>query len=137
MKKVGAKKPPLHSSLLSLVPPERPPVQTGHEGGDSSSEAAPSQPSLPDLTAPDQPSEEVFGTEDDDPDLAVPQKEGPPESPQPCPSSSGEPPPSPLAEEGAAAEAGSEESPGKSPSKKKKKFRTPSFLKKSKKKSDP
>ncbi|XP_070805067.1 alpha-adducin isoform X5 [Pituophis catenifer annectens] len=116
---------------------ERPPVQTGHEGGDSSSEAAPSQPSLPDLTAPDQPSEEVFGTEDDDPDLAVPQKEGPPESPQPCPSSSGEPPPSPLAEEGAAAEAGSEESPGKSPSKKKKKFRTPSFLKKSKKKSDP
>ncbi|XP_060544821.1 alpha-adducin isoform X5 [Pantherophis guttatus] len=116
---------------------ERLPVQTGHEGGDSSSEAAPSQPSLPDLTAPDQPSEEVFGTEDEDPDLAVPQKEGPPESPQPCPSSSGEPPPSPLAEEGAAAEAGSEESPGKSPSKKKKKFRTPSFLKKSKKKSDP
>uniref|UniRef100_A0A0B8RRR7 Alpha-adducin n=1 Tax=Philothamnus irregularis TaxID=1899461 RepID=A0A0B8RRR7_9SAUR len=116
---------------------ERPPVQTGHEGGDSSSEAAPSQPSLPDLTAPDQPSEEVFGMEDDDPDLAVPQKEGPPESPQPCLSSSGEPPPSPLAEEGAAAEAGSEESPGKSPSKKKKKFRTPSFLKKSKKKSDP
>ncbi|XP_032079683.1 alpha-adducin isoform X2 [Thamnophis elegans] len=116
---------------------ERPPVQTGHEGGDCSSETAPSQPSLPDVTTPDQPSEEVFGTEEDDPDLAVPQKEGPPESPQPCPSSSGEPPPSPLAEEGAAAEAGSEESPGKSPSKKKKKFRTPSFLKKSKKKSDP
>ncbi|XP_058048650.1 alpha-adducin isoform X5 [Ahaetulla prasina] len=116
---------------------ERPPVQTGHEGGDSSSEAAPSQPSLPDLTAPDQPSEEVFQTEDDHPDLAAPQEEGPPECPQPCPISSGEPPPSPLAEEGAAAEAGSEESPGKSPSKKKKKFRTPSFLKKSKKKSDP
>ncbi|ETE62562.1 Alpha-adducin, partial [Ophiophagus hannah] len=95
------------------------------------------KPSLPDLTTPDQPSEEVFGTEEEeDPDLAVPQKEDPPESPQPCPSSSGEPPPSPLAEEGAAAEAGSEESPGKSPSKKKKKFRTPSFLKKSKKKSD-
>uniref|UniRef100_U3F9E1 Alpha-adducin n=1 Tax=Micrurus fulvius TaxID=8637 RepID=U3F9E1_MICFL len=119
---------------------ERPPVPTGHEGGDasSSSKAAPSQPSLPDLTAPDQPSEEVFGTEEEeeDPDLAVPPKEDPPESPQPCPSSSGEPPSSPLAEEGAAAEAGSEESPGKSPSKKKKKFRTPSFLKKSKKKSD-
>ncbi|XP_070613105.1 alpha-adducin isoform X1 [Erythrolamprus reginae] len=121
------------------VEEEQPPVTTGHEGGggDSSSEAAPSQPSLPDLTAPDQPSEEVFGTEDDDPDLPVPQKEGPPESPQPCPSSSGEPPPSPLAEEEAAAEAGSEESPGKSPTKKKKKFRTPSFLKKNKKKSDP
>lgn len=36
----------------------------------------------------------------------------------------------------AQAEAGSDESPGKSPSKKKKKFRTPSFLKKNKKKSE-
>ncbi|KAM4709494.1 alpha-adducin isoform 2-T2 [Discoglossus pictus] len=34
------------------------------------------------------------------------------------------------------ADAGSDESPGKSPSKKKKKFRTPSFLKKNKKKTD-
>ncbi|KAM3831836.1 alpha-adducin isoform 2-T2 [Vipera latastei] len=115
---------------------EGPAGQTGQEG---SSEAASSQPSLPDLTAPNQPSEEVFGTEDEDPDpeLAAPREEGPPESPRPCPSPSGEPPASPLAEEGAAAEAGSEESPGKSPSKKKKKFRTPSFLKKSKKKSEP
>ncbi|XP_066429154.1 alpha-adducin isoform X6 [Eleutherodactylus coqui] len=36
----------------------------------------------------------------------------------------------------AQADAGSDESPGKSPSKKKKKFRTPSFLKKNKKKSE-
>ncbi|XP_051821770.1 alpha-adducin isoform X2 [Antechinus flavipes] len=42
----------------------------------------------------------------------------------------------PTAEEGMAPDPGSDESPGKSPSKKKKKFRTPSFLKKSKKKSD-
>ncbi|KAM6440084.1 alpha-adducin isoform 4-T5 [Liasis olivaceus] len=99
---------------------EGPPGQTGHEAG----EAAASKPSLPDL-APDEP----------DPGLALPQKEGPPGSAQPCLPSSEEPP-SPLAEEGAAAEAGSDESPGKSPSKKKKKFRTPSFLKKNKKKSD-
>ncbi|XP_007435425.1 alpha-adducin isoform X2 [Python bivittatus] len=110
---------------------EGPRGRTGHEAG----EAAASKPSLPDL-APDEPSE-VFGTEDDQPDpgLAPPQKEGPPGSAQPCLPSSEEPP-SPLAEEGAAAEAGSDESPGKSPSKKKKKFRTPSFLKKNKKKSD-
>ncbi|XP_073466987.1 alpha-adducin isoform X9 [Aquarana catesbeiana] len=38
--------------------------------------------------------------------------------------------------ENAQVDAGSDESPGKSPSKKKKKFRTPSFLKKSKKKSE-
>ncbi|KAM5192759.1 alpha-adducin isoform 2-T2 [Mantella aurantiaca] len=38
--------------------------------------------------------------------------------------------------ENAQPDAGSDESPGKSPSKKKKKFRTPSFLKKSKKKSE-
>ncbi|XP_019806906.2 alpha-adducin isoform X4 [Globicephala melas] len=42
----------------------------------------------------------------------------------------------PAAEEGAAVDPGSDGSPGKSPSKKKKKFRTPSFLKKSKKRSD-
>ncbi|XP_075426707.1 alpha-adducin isoform X8 [Ascaphus truei] len=46
-------------------------------------------------------------------------------------------PPTPVAEEAAQADAGSDESPGKSPSKKKKKFRTPSFLKKNKKKSEP
>lgn len=42
----------------------------------------------------------------------------------------------PAAEEGSAVDPGSDGSPGKSPSKKKKKFRTPSFLKKSKKRSD-
>lgn len=43
---------------------------------------------------------------------------------------------SPATEEGSPMDPGSDGSPGKSPSKKKKKFRTPSFLKKSKKKSD-
>lgn len=47
-----------------------------------------------------------------------------------------EQPSSPVAEEVAVVDPGSDESPGKSPSKKKKKFRTPSFLKKNKKKSD-
>ncbi|KGL74424.1 Alpha-adducin [Tinamus guttatus] len=63
-----------------------------------------------------------------------------PESPAPekeeAPAGAAPEPLTPAAEEGTAADAGSDESPGKSPSKKKKKFRTPSFLKKNKKKSD-
>lgn len=57
-------------------------------------------------------------------------------SPEPAPAQVAEEASSPAVEEGAAADPGSDGSPGKSPSKKKKKFRTPSFLKKSKKRSD-
>ncbi|XP_057561437.1 alpha-adducin isoform X3 [Hippopotamus amphibius kiboko] len=57
-------------------------------------------------------------------------------SPEPATAPVAEEAASPAAEEGAAVDPGSDGSPGKSPSKKKKKFRTPSFLKKSKKRSD-
>ncbi|CAI5783573.1 Aldolase_II domain-containing protein [Podarcis lilfordi] len=115
---------------------ERQPNQTCNDDSD----AATFKQSLPDLT-PDEPSEHLgfptFGKEDDksDKDLAQSQTELPPENPEPQ-SQPGEEAVTPLAEEGAAAEAGGDESPGKSPSKKKKKFRTPSFLKKNKKKTD-
>ncbi|NXW92271.1 ADDA protein, partial [Alopecoenas beccarii] len=105
------------------------------------SDAATFKQSLPDLT-PDEPSEALgfppLGKEEGRCDEDVPKSQT--ESPavenkeaQPQPA---EEPVTPTAEEGPAADAGSDESPGKSPSKKKKKFRTPSFLKKSKKKSD-
>ncbi|XP_063166655.1 alpha-adducin isoform X4 [Candoia aspera] len=114
---------------------EGPPSQMGREG----IEAVTAQTSLPD-PPPDEPSEAFAAKEEDDgdpasQDPAPPPQEGPPDSPWPRPPPS-EAPPSPLAEEGPAAEAGSDESPGKSPSKKKKKFRTPSFLKKNKKKGE-
>ncbi|NXS98811.1 ADDA protein, partial [Jacana jacana] len=105
------------------------------------SDAATFKQTLPDLT-PDEPSEALgfppSGKEEGRCDEDAPKS--PRESPavenkeaQPQPT---EEPVTPTAEEGTAADAGSDESPGKSPSKKKKKFRTPSFLKKSKKKSD-
>lgn len=113
---------------------ERQPIQTYKDDSD----AATFKQSLPDLT-PDEPSEALsfpaFGKEEDstcDKDAPQSQTECPAE-PQSQP---GEEATRPQAEEGAAADAGSDESPGKSPSKKKKKFRTPSFLKKNKKKSD-
>eukprot|EP00079_Xenopus_tropicalis_P033705 XP_017947476.1 PREDICTED: alpha-adducin isoform X7 [Xenopus tropicalis] len=119
------------------------------------SDAATLKQTLPDLT-PDEPSEElavpISGKEGDaqsvpcDRDITkVPTESAPEEKeeaePQPVDS-----PTTPAAEEPAPADpapaeaslvdAGSDESPGKSPSKKKKKFRTPSFLKKNKKKSE-
>ncbi|XP_054681532.1 alpha-adducin isoform X6 [Grus americana] len=105
------------------------------------SDAATFKQTLPDLT-PDEPSEALgfppVGKEEGrcDEDVPKSQMESPAvenKEPQSHPT---EEPVTPTAEEGTAADAGSDESPGKSPSKKKKKFRTPSFLKKSKKKSD-
>lgn len=99
--------------------PEEEPPREPASGDDS--EAATFPPTLPDLS-PDEPSEApgVVASEE----AAAATAEG------------GLPEPGPAAEEGAAADPGSDGSPGKSPSKKKKKFRTPSFLKKSKKKGD-
>ncbi|NXN33041.1 ADDA protein, partial [Nycticryphes semicollaris] len=105
------------------------------------SDAATFKQTLPDLT-PDEPSEALgfppLGKEEGRCDEDVPKSQTEPpavenKEPQSQPA---EEPATPTAEEGTAADAGSDESPGKSPSKKKKKFRTPSFLKKSKKKSD-
>ncbi|XP_041908792.1 alpha-adducin isoform X4 [Corvus kubaryi] len=105
------------------------------------SDAATFKQTLPDLT-PDEPSEALgfppLGKEEGRCDQDVPKSQTESlavenKEPQSQPT---EEPATPTAEEGTAADAGSDESPGKSPSKKKKKFRTPSFLKKSKKKSD-
>ncbi|KFQ35107.1 PREDICTED: alpha-adducin isoform X2 [Merops nubicus] len=105
------------------------------------SDAATFKQTLPDLT-PDEPSEALgfppLGKEEGRCDADVPKSQSEPpavETKEPR-SQPAEEPATPTAEEGTAADAGSDESPGKSPSKKKKKFRTPSFLKKSKKKSD-
>ncbi|XP_030420064.1 alpha-adducin isoform X2 [Gopherus evgoodei] len=107
------------------------------------SDAATFKQTLPDLT-PDEPSEALdfptFGKEEEEgrcsEDLTKSQTESPaPENQEPQ-SQAAEEATTPTAEEGTAADPGSDESPGKSPSKKKKKFRTPSFLKKNKKKSD-
>lgn len=107
------------------------------------SDAATFKPTLPDLS-PDEPSEAPgFPTLDKEEDEGLGEARGPSSparpstvaSPEPAPAPAAEEAPSPAAE-GAAADPGSDGSPGKSPSKKKKKFRTPSFLKKSKKKSD-
>ncbi|NXK98490.1 ADDA protein, partial [Formicarius rufipectus] len=105
------------------------------------SDAATFKQTLPDLT-PDEPSEALgfppLGKEEGRCDQDVPksQTESPAVENKESQSQPAEEPATPTAEEGTAADAGSDESPGKSPSKKKKKFRTPSFLKKSKKKSD-
>ncbi|XP_036273082.1 alpha-adducin isoform X5 [Pipistrellus kuhlii] len=107
------------------------------------SDAATFKPTLPDLS-PDEPSEALgFPTLDKEEEVGLGEAHGPPSpprsstaaSPEPAPAPAVEEAPSPAAEE-AAADPGSDGSPGKSPSKKKKKFRTPSFLKKAKKKSD-
>ncbi|XP_074003697.1 alpha-adducin isoform X2 [Numenius arquata] len=105
------------------------------------SDAATFKQTLPDLT-PDEPSEALgfppSGKEEGrcDEDVPKSQTESPAVENKEPQSQPAEEPVTPTAEEGSAADAGSDESPGKSPSKKKKKFRTPSFLKKSKKKSD-
>ncbi|NWX13577.1 ADDA protein, partial [Aegotheles bennettii] len=105
------------------------------------SDAATFKQTLPDLT-PDEPSEALgfppLGKEEGrcDEDVPKSQMQSPAVENKEPQSQAAEEPVTPTAEEGTAADAGSDESPGKSPSKKKKKFRTPSFLKKSKKKSD-
>uniref|UniRef100_A0A8C8VLE1 Alpha-adducin n=1 Tax=Pelusios castaneus TaxID=367368 RepID=A0A8C8VLE1_9SAUR len=108
------------------------------------SDAATFKQTLPDLT-PDEPSEALgfptFGKEEEEEgrcseDLSKSQTESPATENQEPQSQPVEEATTPTAEEGTVADPGSDESPGKSPSKKKKKFRTPSFLKKNKKKSD-
>uniref|UniRef100_A0A8C9ARL9 Alpha-adducin n=1 Tax=Prolemur simus TaxID=1328070 RepID=A0A8C9ARL9_PROSS len=104
------------------------------------SDAATFKPTLPDLS-PDEPSEVLgFPTleeeEEEEEACGLPSPTKPPTVASPAPAPAAEEAASPAAEEGAAVDPGSDGSPGKSPSKKKKKFRTPSFLKKSKKKSD-
>uniref|UniRef100_A0A8C3YQP8 Alpha-adducin n=1 Tax=Catagonus wagneri TaxID=51154 RepID=A0A8C3YQP8_9CETA len=107
------------------------------------SEAATFKTTLPDLS-PDEPSE-VLGFPTLEEEEGGPCEAGRPPSPARSPTAASpelaaaqtaEEAASPAAEEGATADPGSDGSPGKSPSKKKKKFRTPSFLKKSKKRSD-
>ncbi|XP_023422714.1 alpha-adducin isoform X3 [Cavia porcellus] len=99
------------------------------------SDATTLKPTLPDLS-PDEPSEALgFPPVQEEEEEEAPSIRQPPTAVEPEPAS----PPmaekvaSPAAEEGTAMDPSSDGSPGKSPSKKKKKFRTPSFLKKSKK----
>ncbi|KAM9086924.1 alpha-adducin isoform 2-T4 [Megaptera novaeangliae] len=110
------------------------------------SDAATFTPTLPDLS-PDEPSELLcFPTleEEEEEEEGLCEAGGPPGPtrspsaaiPEPVTAQTADEAASPAAEEGAAVDPGSDGSPGKSPSKKKKKFRTPSFLKKSKKRSD-
>ncbi|XP_026052733.1 alpha-adducin isoform X8 [Carassius auratus] len=93
------------------------------------SDAATLRQTLPDLT-PDEPSE-VAALPAEDP--ALPAEDPAPGQTDPAPQPEGE---EPVAGDDAAGDHCSDESPNKSPSKKKKKFRTPSFLKKNKKKSE-
>ncbi|KTG45884.1 hypothetical protein cypCar_00013664 [Cyprinus carpio] len=86
------------------------------------SDAATLRQTLPDLT-PDEPSEVS----------ALPAEDPAPGQTDSAPQPEGE---EPVTGDDAAGDHGSDESPNKSPSKKKKKFRTPSFLKKNKKKSE-
>ncbi|XP_016404425.1 alpha-adducin isoform X3 [Sinocyclocheilus rhinocerous] len=86
------------------------------------SDAATLRQTLPDLT-PDEASEVA----------ALPAEDPAPGQSDSAPQPEGE---EPVAGDDAAGDHGSDESPNKSPSKKKKKFRTPSFLKKNKKKSE-
>ncbi|XP_058614047.1 alpha-adducin isoform X5 [Onychostoma macrolepis] len=86
------------------------------------SDSATLRQTLPDLT-PDEASEVA----------ALPAEDPAPGQTDSAPQPEGE---EPVAGDDAAGDHGSDESPNKSPSKKKKKFRTPSFLKKNKKKSE-
>ncbi|XP_011372075.1 alpha-adducin isoform X2 [Pteropus vampyrus] len=108
------------------------------------SDAATFKPTLPDLS-PDEPSEALgFPALEKEEEEGLCEARGPPgpirppaaASPEPVAAQAAEEAASPAAEDGAAVDPGSDGSPGKSPSKKKKKFRTPSFLKKSKKRGD-
>ncbi|XP_057357998.1 alpha-adducin isoform X2 [Manis pentadactyla] len=143
------KSPPEHPDAPH-TPPSTPvklvedPLQEPTSRGDT--DAAAFQPTLPDLS-PEEPSEALgFPTleEEEEGEKGLGGAHGPPgparsppvASPEPAPAQVAEEAVSPAAEEGAAGDPGSDGSPGKSPSKKKKKFRTPSFLKKSKKRSD-
>ncbi|XP_037386646.1 alpha-adducin isoform X2 [Talpa occidentalis] len=116
-----------HTPPSTPVKPEEdlPPEPTSGDDSD----AATFKPTLPDLS-PDEPVDAAGlpASEPQGPTLVA--------GPEPAPAPAAEEAASPAAEEGAPADPGSDGSPGKSPSKKKKKFRTPSFLKKTKKRSD-
>ncbi|XP_051056370.1 alpha-adducin isoform X3 [Phodopus roborovskii] len=103
------------------------------------SDATTFKPTLPDLS-PDEPSEALGFPTVEEEARGSPEPTQPPAEADPEPASASAPGAeevaSPATEEGSPMDPGSDGSPGKSPSKKKKKFRTPSFLKKSKKKSD-
>ncbi|XP_037685214.1 alpha-adducin isoform X1 [Choloepus didactylus] len=131
-----------HTPPSTPVKLEEDPRQEAATGADS--DAATCEPTLPDLS-PDEPSEALgFATSEKEEEEGLREAGGPPSPVLPPIMADPEPPSapvaeeasSPAAEEGAPADPSSDGSPGKSPSKKKKKFRTPSFLKKSKKKSD-
>ncbi|XP_073503537.1 alpha-adducin isoform X6 [Phyllobates terribilis] len=154
---------PLDHSLIRTPPstPIKQEEESQHEPTyRDDSDAATLKQTLPDLT-PDEPSESFCFPASAKPNEeekasaeALPQVHAeattspPEEAKDPEPQNIEPPPPAmPAAEDAAQAEAGqaadaapadagSDESPGKSPSKKKKKFRTPSFLKKNKKKSE-
>ncbi|XP_040275125.1 alpha-adducin isoform X4 [Bufo bufo] len=149
--------PPEHSQ--TRTPPSTPIKQEEESQHEQTyrddSDAATFKQTLPDLTpdepseslcfpAPAKPNEEEKAPAEEPPQIDT-QTAASPEGPKEPEPQNIEPPP--AAEDAAQAdaaqpadtaqaEAGSDESPGKSPSKKKKKFRTPSFLKKNKKKSE-
>ncbi|XP_023441135.2 alpha-adducin isoform X5 [Dasypus novemcinctus] len=103
------------------------------------SDTATCKPPPPDPTPSEPPAAPGSASEKEDEGLweaGGPQSPAVPAAASPEPAQAAEEAASPAAEEGAPADPGSDGSPGKSPSKKKKKFRTPSFLKKSKKKSE-
>ncbi|XP_063780588.1 alpha-adducin isoform X11 [Pseudophryne corroboree] len=149
--------PPDHS--LTRTPPSTPiklEESQQEQTYKDDSDAATFKQTLPDLT-PDEPSEALCfpasakpnGEEQASGDAEVPEAHAETsheENKELEPQNIESPPATPAAEDGghaeaaqpdtAQADAGSDESPGKSPSKKKKKFRTPSFLKKNKKKSE-
>ncbi|XP_051692643.1 alpha-adducin isoform X4 [Oryctolagus cuniculus] len=122
-----------HTPPSTPVKLEEDPPQELASGGDS--EAAPLKPALPDLS-PDEPSEAALEEEEEEEEEAH-GPPGPPQLPAETKPEAAPAPPAPVAADAPPGEPGSDGSPGKSPSKKKKKFRTPSFLKKSKKKGEP
>lgn len=126
-----------NASLL----PHQPDLPREPPSGDDS-DAATFKPTLPDLS-PDEPSEALGFPTLEKEEEGLGEAGGPPTppgSPTRSPlAASPEPAPAQAAEEAAfpaAEDPGSDGSPGKSPSIKKKRFCTPSFLKKSKKRSD-
>lgn len=142
---LGVPHPGPTAALQPCLSPPPPPDLPQEPTSGEDSEAATFKPTLPDLS-PDEPSEALgFPTlEEEEEEEGLCEAHEPPSptrspvvaSPEPVSAQAAEEATSPAAEEAAAVDPGSDGSPGKSPSKKKKKFRTPSFLKKSKKRSD-
>ncbi|KAM8939931.1 alpha-adducin isoform 1-T1 [Pelodytes ibericus] len=154
---VAEQKEALLDNALTRTPPSTPIKQEEESQQEQTSkddsDAATFKQTLPDLT-PDEPSESLgfpaLVKEDEaeeeektscDGDLAKDQVVPTHEEIQDSQPQHVDSPTTPAAEDPTQADpppadAGSDESPGKSPSKKKKKFRTPSFLKKNKKKSE-